>query len=287
MTASVLSLLVAFALNAQAQTPTPSPTPATSPAPCAQPVACPTIAPSVLQVTAVWQKENKVTQLASKRLYLSPCPFNLDKLSIPGPAPSRRNYYTRVKASPQLIKWLETNNCDTVYCRELRREEVTCQAGEADCVPEFTSAYTEALRKLKDNADLARKWVTNYAPLSSQELRTGFYTAKAKWLDAVVAAVEKASNLTPGTIHNAFTNKRGIAYFYDLCPGVYYVSNLAPIEFEGEGIIWETTAIKIGKPDVLETTPVSLTNVSPKKGKKNTFVGKKVATTVSAVKAVD
>ncbi|MDT5062455.1 MAG: hypothetical protein QOH63_2914 [Acidobacteriota bacterium] len=289
MTASVLCLLFAFALDSQGQTPTPtpSPSPTPSPAPCAQPVACPTIAPSVLQVTATWQKDNKVTQLASKRFYLSPCPFNLEKITTPGPAPSRRSYYTGVKASPQLIKWLEANNCDTVYCRELRSEEVTCKTGDADCVPEFVNAYTEALRKLKNNADLARKWITNYAPLSSPELRTGFYTAKTKWLDTVVAAAEKASNLPPGTIHNAFTNKRGVAYFYDLCPGAYYVSNLAPIENEGEGMIWETTAIKIGKPDVLETTPVSLTNVPPKKRQKNNFVGKKVAGAISSVKAVD
>lgn len=285
MTAFMLCMIVFCALSSQAQQPTPSPSP--TPSPCAQPPACPTIAPSVLQVTATWQQDNKVTQLARKRFYLSPCPFNLEKVSGINAAPSRKSYYAGVKASPQLIKWLEANNCDTIYCRELRREEVTCKTTDADCVPEFVNAYAEALRKLNNNAELARKWITNYAPLSSMELRIGFYTAKAKWLDAAVAAVEKASNLAPGTIKTAVTDRRGVAYFYDLCPGTYYVSNLAPVEVGGERITWETTAIKVSKPDVLETTPVSLTNVPSKKRQKNYFVGKKVAESVSSVKAVD
>jgi len=287
MTAAVLCLLVACALNSQAQTPTPTPTPSPSSVPCAVAPACPTLAPSVLQLTATWQQDNKITQLSGKRFYLSPCPFNLEKVSGLGPAPSRKSYYTAVKASLQLIKWLEVNNCDTVYCRELRREEVTCKTTDADCVPEFVSAYTEATRKLKGNDDLARKWITNYAPLSAPELRIGFYTAKAKWLDAAVAAVEKAANLPSGTIKSAVTNKRGVAYFYDLCPGLYYVSNIAPLEIQNERLIWETLAIKIGKPDVLETIPVILSNVPPKKKQKNYSVSRKVAESVSSVKAVD
>src|SRR5438045_4074902 len=83
---------------------------------------------------------------------------------------ARKSYYASVKASEQLIKWLEANNCDTVYCRELTKEEVTCNTSSPTCVPEFTRAYNEALQKLKGNAELARKWVTNYAPLSSVEL---------------------------------------------------------------------------------------------------------------------
>lgn len=281
MTAAVLCL-IAFALNSQAQTPTPTPTPTLQPAPCAPPPACPTNAPSVIQLTATWQQDTKLT---NKRFYLSPCPFNLEKIPGPGAAPSRKSYYTGLKASSQLIKWLEANNCDTVYCRELRREEVTCKMTDADCVPEFANAYTEALGKLKGNAELARKWITNYAPLSTPELRIGFYTAKKKWLDAMIAAVEKAANLPPGTVKSAVTNKRGVAYFYDLCPGAYYVSNIAPIEIQNERLIWETLAIKVEKPDKLETISVSLTSV--KKSRKNNFVSRKVAESVSSVKAVD
>jgi hypothetical protein len=291
MTAFALGLPVIFALTAQAQTPpTPasSPTPSNAPAPCAQPSPCLKLAPRVIQLSVVYKKgdqplqqDDKVTQLARKRFYLSSCPFNLDKLPSLGRAPLRRTYYAGIKASPQLIKWLEDNNCDTIYCRELRREEVACRASDASCVPEFARAYMEALRQLKNNEELARKWVTNYEPLSAPELRTGFYKEKAKWLDAVVRAAEQAGNLASGTTRTAMTDRRGVAYFYDLCPGTYYISNLAPLEVEGESLVWETLPItikapKAGEQDQLTVTPVFLANVPSKKKRANFFVGRKV-----------
>lgn len=291
MTAFMLCLSVAATLKAQ----TPAPTQTPAPAPCGQPSPCPKIAPRVLQLSVVYKKgdqplqqDDKVTQLARKRFFLSSCPFNLDKLQGAGRAPTRRGYYTGIKASAQLIKWLEDNNCDTVYCRELRREEVTCKTADATCVPEFASAYLEALKNLKNNEELARKWVTNYAPLNAPELRIGFHREKAKWLDAVVKAAEQAGGLMAGTIRTAMTDRRGVAYFYDLCPGTYYISNVAPIEVEGDSLLWETTAItikgpKAGEQDQLTMTPVFLANVQSKKKRANFFVGKKVggASTVS------
>jgi hypothetical protein len=224
-----------------------------------------------------------VTQLARKRFFLSSCPFNLEKMRGIARLPTRRSYYANLKASPQFIKWLEDNNCDTVYCRQLTREEVTCKIGDATCVPEFSRAYMEALKKLK-NEELARQWVTNYEPLSAPELRMGFYKEKAKWLDAAIKTAEQASALAAGTIRTAMTDRRGVAYFYDLCPGTYYISNIAPIEIEGEALIWETTAItikapKAGEQDQLSVTPVFLANVQSKKRRANFFVGRKVTNT--------
>jgi hypothetical protein len=227
------------------------------------------------------EQNDKVTQLARKRFYLSSCPFNLDKVPGAGRAPTRTAYYSRVKASAQLIKWLNDNNCDTVYCRELSREEVTCPTTDQACVPEFVRAYNEAMKALKGNAELARKWVTNYEPLSAPEFRLGFYSERTKWLEETVKAAELAARLAAGTIRTAMTDRRGVAYFYDLCPGTYYISNLAPIEVDGEGLVWETTAITLKGPrpndtDQLSVTPVFLANVPSKKKRANFFVGKKV-----------
>jgi len=235
------------------------------------------------------EQNDKVTQLARKRFYLSSCPFNLDKIPGAGRAPTRTTYYTRVKASPQFIKWLEDNNCDTVYCRELSREEVTCPVTDQACVPEFVRAYNEAIRALKGNAELARKWVTNYEPLSAPEFRLGFYNEKSRWLDQTVKAAELAARLAAGTIRTAMTDRAGVAYFYDLCPGTYYISNLAPIEVDGQGLIWETTAItlkgpKANEPDQLSVTPVFLANVPSKKKRANFFVGRKVASGSASTK---
>jgi hypothetical protein len=285
MTAHVLCLGLVFALRTQAQTPTPSPTPTPSSAPCTAPPSCPALAPHVFQVSVNLKQSDKTVVVARRPFYLSPCPFNLEKLPVQSRAPSRKSYYAGVKASPKLINWLEANNCDTIYCRELRREEVTCNKSDGGCVPEFVDAYNEALSKLKGDQELARKWVTNYAPLSTVQLRVGFHDEKMKWLAAEITAVEKASGLAPGTIRTAVTDRQGYVYFYDLCPGAYYISNLAPVEVGGDRILWETTAIKVEKSDTLEKIPVTLSNVSAKK--KNYFVGKKIAEAVSSASAVE
>jgi hypothetical protein len=285
MTASALCLGFVFAFDSFAQTPTPSP----SPAPCAPIAPCPKLAPRVIQLSVIYKKgdqpleqNDKVTQLARKRFYLSSCPFNLDKIQARGSVPTRAAYYTGVKASPQLIKWLADNNCDTIYCRELKPEEVACKTTDPLCVPEFVRAYNEALKNLKGDAELARKWVTNYEPLSSPELGVGYYNEKMRWLDSAVKAAEASAGLAAGTIRTTMTDRRGVAYFYDLCPGTYYISNLAPIEVEGESLLWETTAItikapKAGEQDQLTVTPVFLANVPSKKKRANFFVGRKVA----------
>ena len=268
MAATVLCLLAVPDCPIHAQVATSSPPPAT----CKDGVS-----PGVIQLTPDPANPNKLA-LARKHFYLSSSPFNLVNNVNFKTAPSLRKYYNSVGASAQLIDWLEENHCETIYCRELTADEVTCEGTDAGkCVPEFMSAYRNALGKLNGNPELARKWITNYEPLSSSKLRIGFFEARTGWLKDAVATIDKG----PGNdfrIRSTITDKDGIAFFYDICPGTYYVSSIAPIDIGGASIFWETSKpIKVeGPPDVNKAIVVTLA-FPPGKDKKNFFVGKSVA----------
>jgi hypothetical protein len=235
------------------------------------------VSPGVIQLAPDPTNPNKLA-LARKHFYLSSSPFNLTNNVNLKTAPSLRSFYNSVGASPQLVEWFEENNCETVYCRELTEAEVTCEGVDPKkCVPEFVSAYRSALAKLNGDHGLARKWITNYEPLSSPQLRVGFYEAKTAWLKGALEAIEK--KLEDGyRIRSTISDKDGIAFFYDLCPGTYYIASIAPVDIQGADIFWETVKpIKVeGPPDVNKAVVVTLA-FPPGKDKKNYFVGKLVA----------
>jgi hypothetical protein len=235
------------------------------------------VSPGIIQLTPDSTNPNK-SALARKHFYLSSSQFNLVNTVNLKTAPSLRNYYNSVGASPQLIEWLEENNCETIYCRELTQAEVKCDGVDPKkCVPEFVSAYRNALAKLNGDQEQARKWITNYEPLSSPRLRVGFYEARTAWLKGALEAIEK--KLENGDrIRSTISDKDGIAFFYDVCPGTYYIASIAPVDIQGADIFWETLKpIKVeGPPDVNKAVVVTLA-FPPGKDKKNFFVGKSVA----------
>ena len=269
---SVLCLLVMFYLPGLAQTPASAPAASASPGLCKDDAS-----PGVIQLTPDPANANK-SALARKHFYLSPSPFNLATSVNLKTAPSLRSYYKSVGASEQLIDWLEDNHCETIYCREVTEAEVKCDGSDQKrCVPEFSTAYRNALIKLNGNQELARKWIANYAPLSSPNLRVGFYQARTAWLSVALQALEK--KLENGSrIQTTISDKDGIAFFYDLCPGTYYISTIAPINNGGVDVFWETQKpIKVeGPPDVNKAVVVTLA-FPPGKDRKNFFVGKLVA----------
>jgi uncharacterized protein (DUF2141 family) len=283
MATSAFCLLFVFDWPVQAQVATSAASAAPSPSPSCEKGA----SPGVIQLTPDATNPDNKLKLARKHFYLSSSPFNLANNVNLKTAPSLRSFYNGAGASPQLIEWLEENHCETIYCRELTADEVKCEGNDPKkCVPEFLSAYRNALGKLNGNQELARKWITNYEPLSSPKLRIGFFEANRDWLKSAVAAIEKgqASNYR---IRSAITDKEGSAYFYDLCPGSYYVSSIAPINIEGAGIIWETGQIKVEGPPEVNKTTVTLAFTPGKVKKKNFFVGKPLAEVVNDRKTSD
>src|ERR1051326_8523029 len=212
------------------------------------------VSPGVIQINPD-TSANK-SKLGRKRFYLSSCPFNL-------------------AASPQLVSWLEENHCETIYCRQLTTPEAKCESVDPNkCVPEFAAAYRNALVDLKDNAALALEMITNYPTLSAPKLRTGFYEARTEWLKNGIAKLESSFG-GDYRIRTTVTDKDGIGFFYDLCPGSYYISSVAPIDVDGVGMIWETAKpIKVdGPPNVNTATKVTLA-FPPGKDKKNFSVGR-------------
>ena len=266
--AAVLLVIVAFDQRLYAQaSDSSSPSPGAT---CANGAS-----PGVLQLVPDTIQATNRLRLARKRFYLSSAPFNLITIVNLKSAPLLRQYYQNAGGSPQLINWLEQNYCDTIYCRELTPNEVKCDGTNSQkCVPEFLTAYRSALEDLKGDDELARKWITNYEPLSSLKLRIGFYESKMNWLKGAAESIARRLG-SNDKLKWSITDKDGTAFFYDLCPGAYYISSIAPIEIDGVAIFWETDKpVKVeGPPDVNRAIVVTLA-LPPGKDKKNFFVGK-------------
>ena len=278
----ILSITIVFALlgaallsdsqHAQVRTPTtPAACSPIPPPPCKEGVS-----PGVIQI--IPDSSTNKSKLGRKRFYLSSCPFNLAASLNLATAPLLRPFYQDAGASPQLISWLEENHCETIYCRQLTTPEAKCEGIDPNkCVPEFAAAYRNALTDLKGKAELALKMITNYPPLSDPKLRTGFYEARTAWLKNGIAKLESSFGGNY-RIRTTVTDKDGIGFFYELCPGSYYVSSVAPIDVDGVGMVWETSKpIKVDGPPNVNTATKLTVAFPPSKDKKNFVVGKSLA----------
>ena len=140
---------------------------------------------------------------------------------------SRECYYRSKGASEQLIKWLGDNDCESVYCREIEEKYLYGN----DAVPEFKTAYDQALKELK-TTDVARRWLPGYLPA---EIRDGYYRARQGALENLSAQAEK---LTGQRVMSIMTDRKGTAYLTDIEPGTYTISNLIPSETAKSDILW-------------------------------------------------
>jgi hypothetical protein len=140
---------------------------------------------------------------------------------------SRECYYRNHGASGALIKWLDDNDCESVYCRAI--EDKSISGNEA--VPEFKAAYDQALRELR-SPEVARRWLPNYL---APEIRDGFYTTKQQTISNLVKQAETA---TGKPVMSIMTDRKGTAYLTDIDPGVYTISNLVGSETDKSSILW-------------------------------------------------
>lgn len=144
---------------------------------------------------------------------------------------SRACYYRGIGASEALIAWLKRHDCESVYCREVDSEEV-------DAVPEFQRAVAAGEKEF-GNRELARKWLTTNL---SEEIRNGYYRHQQQELRTLIESSQ-------AKVTSVMTDQKGTAYFTDLEPGSYVLSNIIRTEGSETASLW-TCPVKVEAGDI-------------------------------------
>ena len=164
------------------------------------------------------------------------------------PFSSRDCYYRAAGASDRLINWLKENDCESVYCRELQPNDVE----GPDAVPEFQTAVS-AGEKEYGSRELARKWLTTNLP---EKLRDGFYKGHQIGIEGTIKQAEAFSG---ARVLSVMTDRNGTAYFTDLEPGTYTLSNILPFESGSTSLIWNCE-VKVKQDDRAFEKPFLIMN---------------------------
>jgi len=187
--------------------------------------------------------------LARKRFFLIPGTLEQNRALITAieqqPLTTRDCYYKQHHASAQLIAWLQEGDCESVYCRSIENEFVN----GPKAVPEFANAFA-ANHSQFGNDLIALQWLTNYL---SPDLRDGFYKDRQSTLETLL----KQGQL--GMIQSVMTDRNGTAYFTDLGPGTYVLSNVIPTELQQTLVTWNCE-VQVKPGDLATEKPYLVSN---------------------------
>lgn len=186
--------------------------------------------------------------LARKRFFLIPGTIEQNRALIDAierqALLSRDCYYQKIGASSALINWLRENDCESVYCRGVEQEFVS----GPKAVPEFATAFATS-QKEYGNDETARQWLTtNLAP----NVRDGFYRTQQTVLQTLLKQAGPE-------VHSVMTDRNGTAYFTDLGPGTYVLSNLIPTELGQTFVTWNCE-VQVKPGDVATEKPYLVSN---------------------------
>ena len=185
--------------------------------------------------------------LARKRFFLIPGTLEQNRAlmaAIEQQALTTRDcYYKQHGASAALIGWLKEADCESVYCRSIERDFVS----GPKAVPEFASAFA-ASQKEYANDETALRWLTTNIPA---DMRDGFYRDRQRALETLI----KQGN----SIQSVMTDRNGTAYFTDLGPGTYVLSNLIPTEL-GQTLVTWNCEVQVKAGDLATEKPYLVSN---------------------------
>ena len=187
----------------------------------------------------------KAKGLARKRFYLIKGSLDENKSlfqSIERSIVSRDCYYRGIGASEALIHWLGEGDCESVYCREVEQNDLEGAAA----VPEFRQAMA-AGEKQFGSRELARKWIAAYLP---ENIKSGFYKRQQQDLQALLKQAEEHSK---AQVLSVMTDQNGTAYFTDVEPGAYIITNMLPTELGSVSEMWQCP-VKVAVSDLATAT---------------------------------
>ena len=185
--------------------------------------------------------------LARKRFFLIPGTLEQNRALITAieqqPLTTRDCYYKQHGASAELINWLKEGDCESVYCRSIEKEFVT----GPKAVPEFASAFIASQKEFGSDATAQHWLTTNLNP----DLRDGYYKDRQRTLQMLL----KQS----GMIQSVMTDRNGTAYFTDLGPGTYVLTNLIPTEL-GQTLVTWNCEVQVKAGDLATEKPYLVSN---------------------------
>jgi hypothetical protein len=185
--------------------------------------------------------------LARKRFFLLPGSLEQNRALVEAidrqPLATRDCYYTKNGASAALMAWLKEADCESLYCRAIEQDFISGPRA----VPEFATAFAASEKEFGDKST-ALKWLSTNLPAN---LRDGFYRDRRAALDALIKQA--------APIQSVMTDRNGTAYFTDLAPGTYVVSNLIPTEL-GQNMATWNCEVQIKPDDLAGEKPYLISN---------------------------
>lgn len=173
----------------------------------------------------------KQERLTRKRFYLIPGGL-ADNSELVGrlrdaTVRSRDCYYSSLNASPEYICWLQSENCESPFCRAVSKDDVAA-------VPEFQAAYRRGMTQFRNRDNIARSWITTNMP---QNLTDGFYLERRDLTRRLLGTVKPLQSSMTDSV-----SVRAIFIDIPIAAGSksqkFTISNVLPIEYGGKSYLW-------------------------------------------------